>query len=315
MADTTALLKSLAAPDAGSCRFHTVSAYAPSVPPFKQCIRRGHARDSVSETINKMGRWEECDLTLTLWDLLNFTSAGDIYVDAGANIGSCSLPFLGLGRGGVSVHAFEPVPDNLYYLSQSVLVNNASFANKLRLYPIVLGSDARNHTMYTQPHNAGNSVVDMPVVVNGKIRSNKVQTTIRSERLDDVLWPDAARELPRVRLMKIDVQGYEVQVFRGASRLLAAGAIRAIYFEVAGQLLARQGASEADLWNLLHVSSGYTIHCLAGSGIHCARNPSRKAAFERIRSRQEFVKRALSAPDNTSTWVATLDGGALPAVD
>merc|ERR1719359_1837283 len=59
--------------------------------------------------------------------------------------------------------------------------------------------------------------------------------------------------------MKVDAQGYEVKILQGAQKLLAAGAVNAVKFELAAKWLEKQGASSAELFNVL-LNNGYTIY-------------------------------------------------------
>ena len=75
---------------------------------------------------------------------------GALFVDAGANIGSCSLLMLHLGIPTVS---FEPLPSNLYYLTASVLAN-AGFASRLTLYGVALGDPRGPARAVSRPRRA-----------------------------------------------------------------------------------------------------------------------------------------------------------------
>ena len=78
-------------------------------------------------------------------------------------------------------------------------------------------------------------------------RAGAHQPSVRVDTLDALLWPDASAPPPRVALMKLDVQGFEVQLLRGARRLLNASAIRTIKFEVATKWLHAQGTTAVAL--------------------------------------------------------------------
>ena len=67
-------------------------------------------------------------------------------------------------------------------------------------------------------------------------------THVQVARLDDVLWPEGS-PAPLIRLMKIDVQGFEPKVLAGASRLLRAGLIKVLRFEVSRVHLEKQDAA------------------------------------------------------------------------
>jgi|TARA_B100000683_G_scaffold14961_1_gene15093 hypothetical protein len=60
--------------------------------PYRQCVRQGAAL--LSQILVREGRWPDCDVLARLW---NETSQDGVFVDAGANIGSCSLMMLSPG--------------------------------------------------------------------------------------------------------------------------------------------------------------------------------------------------------------------------
>lgn len=45
-----------------------------------------------------------------------------------------------------------------------------------------------------------------------------VEKGIVTGTLDDILWPDPSTPPPNIRVMKMDVQGYEVKILKGAKR-------------------------------------------------------------------------------------------------
>jgi hypothetical protein len=80
-----------------------------STPHYTQCVRR--TPDVVSSEIRVQKRWRGCDSPV---QFQRDSGNQGIFLDVGANIGSCSLAALAAGA---TVIAFEPLPSNLYYFS------------------------------------------------------------------------------------------------------------------------------------------------------------------------------------------------------
>ena len=75
------------------CRWVEILHYVPTGgAPYRQCVRQGAAL--LSQILVREGRWPDCDVLARLW---NETSQDGVFVDAGANIGSCSLMMLSPG--------------------------------------------------------------------------------------------------------------------------------------------------------------------------------------------------------------------------
>jgi len=205
----------------------------PSFVPFRMCIRP--EPDVMGNSIRTDGRWKDCDELLPVWRGAN---ASGLFVDIGANIGTCTLLMLAEGA---RVVAFEPLPANLHYLTRSLFLQPESqWRARLSLYPLGVGRSASEHTAFSQSDNAGNTVLDVPVHA---AQNHDRPVTVRVARLDDVLWPDAREPPPLVSLAKIDIQGYEMEALGGARRLLEARAIRAIHTEVSVEHLRAQNTS------------------------------------------------------------------------
>jgi FkbM family methyltransferase len=141
-------------------------------------------------------------------------------LDVGANRGQFSV----LARGhfpGAQIHAFEPLESEGRIL-QSVVGNPRQY------HPIALGASAGQATFYVTSRRDSSSLLRPGAeqeAASGVTLSSSV--TVRVARLADVL--DVA-SLPKPILMKLDVQGGELDVLRGAGDALAM--IDAIYVEV-----------------------------------------------------------------------------------
>jgi len=173
-----------------------------------------------------------------------------LYVDIGANIGTCLLQMI--ARTDVPhTLAFEPNPANLFYLTNSMLATPGA-ADKCSLYPDALGATSEEHVIYQEPGNAGNTVLDHPIHANAK-PVGKVIT----RALDDVLMQNGRS--PYIHLLKIDAQGYEVQILRGASKLLSSRAVNAVKFELATDWLIGQNTTPAEYINQ-YINNGFDIY-------------------------------------------------------
>jgi FkbM family methyltransferase len=151
----------------------------------------------------------EMSVTEALWRL---TDPDDLAVDAGANIGyTASVLGARVGRQG-RVMCFEPHPA----VFESLRRNVARWDGKFILRQAALGASngtARLRTSDWFQTNRGTAWVgegdgiDVPLF-----------------RLDTLI------DEP-IGIVKIDVEGYELEVLRGMTRLLSAGAVRDIIFE------------------------------------------------------------------------------------
>lgn len=175
--------------------------------------------------------------------LLSELKQGDVFVDAGANLGGYS--FLA-SRTGAEVHLFEPFPE-LY----SFLKENESILGKV--YPIALSDKESIAVFHISDHNiGGSSLVDSNLdnAQSGYTRDVQVQTS----RGDEVL-----NTIPIIHWLKIDVEGNEEAVIIGFGALLKAKRIMNVWCEVRGPQSDRNANSFMKVCALMH-EHGYKCY-------------------------------------------------------
>lgn len=145
--------------------------------------------------------------------LLHLLRPGDLFMDIGANIGSYTI--LASAEIGADTIAVEPIPSTFDNLKQNILVND--IADKVTALNIGLGSKP-DMLRFTSSLDTGNHVSI------GEADSILVNVNI----LDNV----AENKIPV--LMKVDVEGFESEVLKGANNTLQSPLLKAIIIELNG---------------------------------------------------------------------------------
>lgn len=155
------------------------------------------------------------------WLCRKLARPGDTVMDIGANLGLVTLTLARCVGPSGRVHAFEPNPVLQSLLSESLLKNSIS---NVELHRSALGS-ANGETELTVP--AGNAG-------QGSLRwqwnyhdSKRYPCVV--ERLCDVV---SRENISTIRLIKIDVEGFEKEVLLGASDVLKDIRPHAIILEI-----------------------------------------------------------------------------------
>lgn len=150
--------------------------------------------------------------------LLDYLRAGDAFVDVGANVGVYSL--LAAGLEGVDVVAFEPSPVPRSRLLENL---NLNALTSVTACPWAVGSETREVAMTvgsdtTDRVVAGPSGREAVAGPSGDPKRERVEL-VDQVTLDGQLDGGALDDLS-VALVKIDVEGLEADVLRGAGRLI-----------------------------------------------------------------------------------------------
>ena len=171
--------------------------------------------------------------------LLHFLRPGDLFVDVGANIGSYTI--LSCGVIGARTISIEPVPSTYQYLLDNLNLNrlrdnttcfNVAAGSKKDIIQMIADQDTVNRVINSD--NYSGSVIDVSV-----------------ETLDQLL----GRQIPT--LIKIDVEGFETEVLRGAKKILRNPRLKAIIIELNGSGQ-NYGFDEQRL-HLDIINSGFTV--------------------------------------------------------
>lgn len=132
------------------------------------------------------------------WDV----GAGDVVLDVGAGFGSYTLS--ALAAGAAQVIAIEPAKEELFSLTQNLALNPAFLARCIAV-PLVL-SDLHHALIGFSAH------------MHTCIQTNTTHEERISETADSLLDSLGVR---RLDWLKVDVEGMEAFVLRGAQRILA----------------------------------------------------------------------------------------------
>ncbi|OHA68510.1 MAG: hypothetical protein A3A27_01675 [Candidatus Wildermuthbacteria bacterium RIFCSPLOWO2_01_FULL_47_18] len=146
-----------------------------------------------------------------------FLKEGDVLVDAGANIGYHTALGAGfVGKSG-SVHAFEPVPA---YFAKLKKLGETNKAYRIICNALALGETSGRAQMYQIRTHRGERSFGTGSMFKGWLGSNEqLEATVEVPivKLDDYV---REQNLRNVRLLKIDVDGFEFPLLKGAESFL-----------------------------------------------------------------------------------------------
>jgi FkbM family methyltransferase len=179
-----------------------------------------YERDAIGFSIVAGGVFDPC-VTEALHRLID---PGETVADVGANIGYISsLAAARVGLGG-RVLSFEPHPRAFELLGRNAARwREAGAIGEVELRQVALSDAAGEGTLVSPAFEANTGLGSLDADQSTAESSDTFEVPLA--RLDETAGADA------VSVMKIDVEGHEADVLRGASGLLSGGPIRDIVFE------------------------------------------------------------------------------------
>lgn len=149
--------------------------------------------------------------------LKNFLGTNEVFYDIGANIGLYSLYAAKLGRG-IKTYAFEPHKYTFVNLMDNISANDV--LADVTPISIPLNDTTDVSTMNYAYTDSGSSMSQLGHNMhpeNGAFKP-KLLETVYCTSLDDLIWKKA---IPTPHHIKIDVDGNELKILAGMSKLLA----------------------------------------------------------------------------------------------
>jgi FkbM family methyltransferase len=216
----------------------------PALKPFKEAIKRlgvrmfrsVRAQSILERIVGQLDLWRgygsgafvETSGETALFELLRAPGAGrgiTTVFDVGANVGAFTSAALHALGAEVVVHAFEPAGDSFRRLS-------AQFADEPRvvLNNAALGSEPGRMPLYGTAHDSGLASLVHRNLSHVQLSAD-FQETVTVVRLTDYC---EARRVKEIHLLKLDVEGFELEVLAGAAPLFASGSVQMCSFEFGG---------------------------------------------------------------------------------
>jgi FkbM family methyltransferase len=160
--------------------------------------------------------------------LLHFLREGDVFADIGANVGSYSI--LSSGVCGAESYSFEPCSSTYQRLCDNIRIND--LLDSIQVFQKAAG--AKNTTLrVTESYDTTNHIL---------LETDRSEEGVEVSVIPlDVVFRDTTP-----LLIKIDVEGFETEVVKGAANTLCKKECKALIMEVGGGV--RYGFDE----NALH---------------------------------------------------------------
>jgi FkbM family methyltransferase len=142
---------------------------------------------------------------------LHFLREGDLFLDVGANVGTYTVLASGVCR--AKTWAFEPDASTAQYLKRNIEINRLE--ELVKVFEFALGADQGNVAF----------TVGLDTVNRIALDNDQTVRMIRLERLDAIVGDT------QPIMIKVDVEGAEEGVLRGATELLANPCLKVVELE------------------------------------------------------------------------------------
>jgi FkbM family methyltransferase len=165
-------------------------------------ILRLNPKSFIDKALIRNGEFEN-----DVYELIKETIFGnDIMIDIGANIGYFSI--LASSIKGVTVFSFEPSSRELINFQENILLNKR---NNIVIFPFALGSE--DTMLELNLHHIGNPGANSFL----NLFETKDKQIVQCFKFDSLFNHNIA---DRIKLIKIDVEGFEFEVLKGMENFL-----------------------------------------------------------------------------------------------
>lgn len=205
-----------------------------------------HADDVIGRHLYKYGS-HDADITAFLERHIEI-EPGDVLFDIGANIGWYSLVLDRMAPEGADIYAFEPEPENFALLVENLERNKAN-----KVHPIRKGISDREEVrkLHLCPKGNRGRHSLLPINEGGAIDVPVVPL--------DTFWTEQHLGERVLRLLKIDIEGYEYIAFKGAGAALSG--CRAVLAEYSPAYMNKAGLEPVRVLQRLS-SCGFTPYVI-----------------------------------------------------
>lgn len=185
------------------------------------------------------------NMALTLWVdpnhvdraeefVYDFLKPGDTLIDVGANIGCVTAAgSLAVGETG-HVYSVEPHPQTYKHLQKTIAINHCTNVTSRN---VALGAEVGIVNFTDERRKDDNNCVSQNAESGIRVPCMTLASLVEEHSIS------------RIAVMKIDVEGFEMQVLQGAQSMLHK--VDSIYIEVLEHTLQKFGSCSADVIRLL----------------------------------------------------------------
>jgi FkbM family methyltransferase len=191
---------------------------------------------------------------------VSYLKPGMTTFDVGANYGLYALLFAHC-VGADSVHAFEAESWNFQRLTTNLALNGATQV-QAHCCAVTEASGEVQLTVYPREQFGWHTLGTPDLEVDGAPYPPQERRTVPAISIDDYC---SQHGIGQIDLLKVDVEGAELEVLRGAQRMLGEGRVPCVLFEVSEAMLEGMGHSGDEVFDLLR-EHGYALHAFADDG-------------------------------------------------
>ena len=153
---------------------------------------------------------------------------GGVFFDIGANIGLYSIFYAKKTEG--SVYSFEPSVFNLRQLAKNISVNGLSERITIVSNPLSERTGVGKFINGSADEGGALSAFGVEFGHDGNPINSDITYSVLGFSLDDLLETKTLKQTPS--LIKIDVDGIEHLILRGATKTLESGLVKSLFIEV-----------------------------------------------------------------------------------
>jgi FkbM family methyltransferase len=224
---------------------------------FFKGVRQEIGRDHVMRTLFRFRNQFHNYEPVLFEHVMSHIRAGDVIVEVGAYVGVFTIPMARRTGATGKVIAFEPDPTNVALLRKHAQLNAPIPGLDIRQRAV---SERAGWVRFTRAGFASSHIV-----------SDGNGTASRTQEVEAVTLDEALRGV-QVDILKIDVEGFELNVLRGGKELLTRPqAPRRLYIEMHPQFWSRSGASSAGIVGLMD-ECGYRLFSLDSKPVHAIKD-------------------------------------------